>query len=109
MAKSTGVILAIGGVTIANRVIFNDEDMDWRIAVGTGLAAITFAGLEKANEQLAVGLAYVALVAVLLTRLDPKVPAPTESALRWWNTPAGASPKKSSTSNTSTSKGVFAA
>lgn len=109
MAKSTGVVLAIGGITVANRVVFNDKEMDWRILVGTGLAALTFSGLEKVNEQAAVGLAYVALVAVLLTRIDPKVPAPTESALKWWNTPAGASAKKSSTGKASSGSGVFAA
>lgn len=109
MARTTGVVLAIGAVTIANRVIFNDQEMDWRIAVGTGLTAITFAGLEKVNEQAALGLAYVALVAILLTRIDPKVPSPTESALKWWNTPAGASAKKSSTQASYAGSGVFAA
>lgn len=109
MAKTTGVILAIGGITVANRVVFNDEDMDWRILVGAGLASLTFAGLEKVNEQAAVGLAYVALVTILLTRVDPKVPSPTESALKWWNTPAGAKPKKSSMQASYSGSGVFAA
>lgn len=95
MGRSTGVILAIGGVTTANRVVFNEEDMDWRIAIGTGIAALAFAGLEKVNEQAAVGLAYVALVAVLFTRIDPGVPSPTESAFNWWNTPGGSSAKQS--------------
>jgi hypothetical protein len=107
MAKTTGVILAIGGVTIANRVIFHDQEMDWRIAVATGLAAITFSGLEKVNEQAALGLSYLALVTVLLTRIDPRVPSPTESALAWWNTPAGGTVLKTSTRKPATGNGVF--
>ena len=109
MAKTTGVLLAIGGITVANRVIFNDEEMDWRIAIGTGLAAIVFSGLEKVNEQAAVGLAYIALVTVLLTRIDPRVPSPTESALSWWNTPAGGTARKTRTTKPSTGNGVYAA
>lgn len=109
MAKTTGVILAIGGITIANRVIFNGQDMEWKIPVATGLAAMTFAGLEKVNEQAAVGLAYIALVSILFTRIDPKVPSPTESALSWWNTPAGAVKKSSAQSATSSGKGVYSA
>lgn len=110
MAKTTGVILAIGAVTVANRVIFNSQDMDWKIPVATGLASITFAALEKVNQEAALGLSYLALVTVLLTRIDPKVPSPTESALDWWNTPAGGTKKKSSAPNTSSAgKGVFAA
>lgn len=96
MAQSTGIILAIGGITLANEVIFNDREMDWRIPIATGIAALTFTGIEKANAQAAVGLAYVALVAVLFTRVNPKVPSPTESALNWWNSPAAA-PKQSKT------------
>lgn len=96
MAQTTGIVLAIGGITLANQVIFNDQEMDWKIPIATGIAALTFSGIEKANAQIGVGLAYVALVAVLFTRIDPKVPSPTESALAWWNKPSGPAPKKSS-------------
>lgn len=96
MAKTTGIILAIGGISIANQVIFNDQEMDWKVPIATGIAAMTFSGIEKINPQIGVGLAYVALVAILFTRIDPKVPSPTESALDWWNKPAGPGPKKSS-------------
>ncbi|SEF12909.1 hypothetical protein SAMN05216489_09987 [Streptomyces sp. 3213] len=110
MAKTTGVILAIGAITVANRVVFNGKDMDWRIPVATGLASMTFAALEKVNQEAALSLSYMALISVLLTRIDPKVPSPTESALDWWNTPAGGTKKKSSAPlNTSTGSGVYAA
>lgn len=84
MARSTGPILAIGGITLANRSLFNDEPIEPRILIGTGLAAAAFALIERGSDELAVGVAWIALVAVVLTRVDPAVPAPAESALKWW-------------------------
>lgn len=85
MARTTGVVLAIGGITIANRVIFNNQDMDWKVPIATGLAAGMFALLEKGWEKGAVALSWVALLTILLARIDPKVPSPAESALKWYN------------------------
>ena len=79
MSKSTGPVLAIGAITIANRMIFHDESFEWKVPVATGITAGMFALFEKAWEPGAVALAWLALVAVLLTRLDPKVPAPIET------------------------------
>jgi len=87
MAQTTGPILAIGGITIANRSIFNDKPMDWRVPIATGIAAIMFAGVEKAWRQGAVMLAYTALISITLTRVEPDVPSPVESALLWWEAP----------------------
>ncbi len=84
MAESTGPILAIGALTIANRSVFNDEPMDWRVPVATGVAAILFAGAERAVGRAAVFLAYAALVTVTFVRVDPKIPAPAESAQAWF-------------------------
>lgn len=84
MARSTGPILAIGGITIANNSLFNGEPLDWRVVVATGGAAMLFALVEKASPELAVGLAYVALVTILFARTNPRIPAPAESALKWW-------------------------
>jgi len=85
MAGSTGPILALGGITLANQTIFNGQPPNVRVAVATGLAAGVFALLENAGGgQLVVGLAWLALVAVVLTRIDPHTPSPAESALRWW-------------------------
>lgn len=85
MAASTGPVLAIGALTITNRVIFNDEPMDWKVPIGTAMAAVLFTGLEKATGRTAVWLAYLALVTTVFARLDPQVPSPAESALRWFN------------------------
>lgn len=85
MADSTGPILAIGALTVANRTVFNDQPMDWKVPVGTCIAAVLFAGAERAVGRSAVYMAYLALVTVVFARVDPKVPAPAESALKWFN------------------------
>ncbi|HEX5566658.1 MAG TPA: hypothetical protein VFY14_06965 [Streptomyces sp.] len=85
MAESTGPILAVGALTLANRTIFNDRAMDWKVPIGTAIAAVLFAGAEKAVGRSAVWLAYLALVTVVFVRVDPEVPAPAESALRWYD------------------------
>lgn len=85
MAESTGPILAIGALTVTNRVIFNDAPMDWKVPIGTALAAVLFTGMEKAVGRSAVWLAYLALVTTVFARVDPTVPSPAESALRWFN------------------------
>jgi hypothetical protein len=85
MAASTGPILAVGALTVTNRTIFNDQPMDWKVPVATAMGAVLFAGLERAVGRAAVGLAYLALVTVVFARVDPSVPSPAESALRWFN------------------------
>ena len=80
MARSTGPILAIGGITLANQVIINRQEMDWRIPIATGLAAGAFAFMERGPaETFVVGVAWLALVVGLFVRLDPKTPAPMEA------------------------------
>lgn len=85
MAESTGPILAVGAITVANRVVFNDEPMDWKVPVGTAIAAVLFSGAERAVGRSAVWLAYLAMVTVVFARLDPEIPSPAESALKWFN------------------------
>jgi hypothetical protein len=85
MARTTGPILAIGAITLANETIIAGKPMNWRIPVATGFAAGVFALGERVSEPAAVGLAWLAFVSVLLVRLDPATPAPVESLLAWWN------------------------
>lgn len=84
MARTTGPVLAIGGITVANRVLFHSQPMDWRVPVATGIAAGAFALAEKALPDAAVALAWLALMTVLLARIDPAVPAPVETLNDWW-------------------------
>lgn len=86
MSKTTGPILAMGGLTIANTTVFHGQPMDWRVPVATGLAAVGFSLAEKAWPQGAEILAWTALLTVLLTRTNPLVPSPAESAVSWFNT-----------------------
>lgn len=85
MARSTGPILAIGGITLANAVIVNNKPIDWRVPIATGIAAGVFSLVEQGWEKGAVALSYLALVTVLFVRLQPGVPAPVESFTTWWN------------------------
>lgn len=84
-SRAIGPILAVGGITVANRVIFNGQPMEWRVPIATGIAAVFIVGVEKFAPGVAVGLAYTALAAVVLTRVDPGVPSPVESLEKWWN------------------------
>lgn len=85
MAASTGPILGVGAITLANRLVFNDRGMDWKIPIGTALAAVLFAGAERAVGRPAVAVAYLALLTVVFVRTDPTTPAPAESALAWFD------------------------
>lgn len=82
--RSTGPVLAIGAITMANNVLFNDKPFDWRVPVATGIAAGAFSLAEKAWPEGAVALAWMALVTILITRIDPKVPSPVETLNNWW-------------------------
>lgn len=85
MARSTGPILAVGAITIANGVILNNQEMDWRIPVATGITAAVLALGERTWEEGAVAISWLALVGVLFVRLKPGVPAPVESFVTWIN------------------------
>lgn len=84
MARTTGPVLALGGITLANQALLakNPVEIDFRVVVGTAIAAGAFALLERLNEPIAVGLAWIALVTVLFVEVDPKAGAPAENLLR---------------------------
>ncbi len=85
MSKTTGLVLAMGATTMVNQSVFHGNPVDWRVPAATGLAAIGFDLAERVWPQGAVLLAWTAFLTVLLTRTNPKIPSPTESALAWWN------------------------
>jgi hypothetical protein len=85
MARSTGIVLAVGAITMGNSVIVNEQEINWRVPIATGIAAGMLALVEKVSEPLAVGIAYIALITVLFVRVQPNVPAPVESFNNWWN------------------------
>jgi hypothetical protein len=84
MSRTIGPVLATGALTIANQTVFNGKPMDWRVPIATGLAAIGFSIIERPAPELAVILAWTTFLTVLLTRTNPTVPSPVESAVTWW-------------------------
>lgn len=88
MAQTTGPVLALGAITMLNESVFHDQPFNWRIPIATGILAGGMALVERVSAPLANGLVWLSLAAVLLTRVTPGVPSPTESFLAWWNPPA---------------------
>lgn len=83
---AAGIILITGGITLANEALnvpYQKGQTDvlkainWRVVPATVVAALLFGGLDSVNHGAAVGLASVALIAVLFTRLG-KGPSPVE-------------------------------
>lgn len=89
MSKTTGVVLAIGGVTVINQTVFHSQPLDWRVPIATGLAAVGFSLAERVWPQGAEILAWTAFLTVMLTRTNPKVPSPVESAVTYFNATGG--------------------
>lgn len=86
MSVTTGPVLAAGAITVANSVVFNGAAMDWRIPVATTMLAGGFYLLERVvGADTAEAFAWTLLVTTLVTRMDPDVPSPVESAVRWWD------------------------
>lgn len=81
--RSTGPILAVGAITVANQSLIGGDPIDWKVPIATGVAAGIFALLEKAVPEMAVGLSWLALISVLFVRINGK-PSPTESFVKWW-------------------------
>ena len=88
MAESTGIVLAAGGITLANEAVFAPiasggkitENFNWRIIPATAGAALALAGLEKIAPKFAVGIAYLALATVFIVRVG-NAPTPLDNAL----------------------------
>lgn len=88
MSRSTGPIIAAGALTWANNYLLSDQPDDLftatvRIGIGTGLAAGILYGVERLAPDLAVALAWAAVVTVLFVRVPPnsRNPTPLERAL----------------------------
>jgi hypothetical protein len=79
----------MGAITVTNNVVFQGQPMDWRVPLATGFAAIGFSLAERVWPQGAEILAWTALLTVILSRTNPKVPSPVESAVAWYNKSGG--------------------
>ena len=86
MAQSTGIVLAVGAISLANEAVFAPlasggkitPDFNWRIIPATLGLALGLAGLEHIAPGFAVGLAWLSLLAVLAVPFG-KAPSPLEN------------------------------
>lgn len=85
MSQTTGIVLATGAVTVVNQSVFNGQPFDWRVPIATGISAVGFTLAERVWPEGAKILAWTAFLTIMLTRVNPKVPSPAESALKWFN------------------------
>jgi hypothetical protein len=90
MAKSTGLALAAGGIALANEAVFAPvatgkgplwSDINWRIVPATAVLALSLAALEQIAPQFAVGLAGLALMAVVIIPMG-KARSPLENVAK---------------------------
>lgn len=80
MAESTGLILTAGVIAFGNDWVQTGKPK-FRMAVATLGAAVVFSGLEKLDEQAAVGLAVIVLITVILGGVTPGVKPPAQEIL----------------------------
>ncbi len=85
MARSTGIVLATGGITALNEVLFapvlheKGVSFNWRIVPATAGLALALAGLEHLAPGFATGLAWLALATVLIVPFG-NAPTPLQNA-----------------------------
>lgn len=86
MSASTGIVLAAGGLTMANELIFAPlthngtpwSNFNWRLIPATAGLALALAGLEHIAPGFAVGLAWLTLASALILPVG-KAPTPLEN------------------------------
>jgi hypothetical protein len=89
MSQSTGPIVTLGLITWANGAILspqpgrNQLDFAAKVAVGTGIAAGGLALVERISPELAKGVAWVALITALFTRIGGRK-SPVDNLLSWY-------------------------
>jgi hypothetical protein len=89
MARSSGPMLTVGGLTLINEVLINKKDFELRIPIATGVAVGFLALIEKGSESLAVGMAYLALIASIFVQTRPDVEPIGSAFANWWKTNFG--------------------
>ena len=81
MAASTGIVLSMGAIVLANQVLVQHKPFNVKIALATGLLAIGLGVLDKASPELATGLALIAFVTAMVAPISGQ--SPVQSLLRF--------------------------
>lgn len=83
MAASTGILLAVGGISAGNEWLHGHADAAVKVTVATLGVSIIFAGIEAlpGGQPFAVGVATIALVGVIFAGFTPGVPSPAAQIL----------------------------
>lgn len=83
MAKSTGIILTAGAITIGNEFVQKPGNIGtfFRPAMAFLGIALVFSGLEKLDEDAAVGLAVIVMVTVLFGGVNHAYKSPAAEVL----------------------------
>jgi len=66
MAQSTGIILVAGAISFGNEWLLEKKAPDFKIPLATLIAALMLTGAEHISQPLAVGVAWIALITVIL-------------------------------------------
>jgi len=80
MAASTGLVLTAGAITFTNEWLQGGSP-NWRVAIATLGSALVFSGLEKLDQEAAVGLAVIVVITVLIGGVNPKYKSPAQEVL----------------------------
>lgn len=83
MSASTTPIVIAGGATMLSRYM-QGHGVQYRVALGTGIAAVLFSLLEPADPKLVVGVAWIALAGSLVMTRPKGEPSPIEVFLKEW-------------------------
>jgi hypothetical protein len=89
MAQSTGIVIAVGGITLANELLgatlnkqqWSASSVNWRVIPATAGLALALAGLEHLAPKFAVGLAWLSLATVLIVPFGHQ-PTPLDNAIK---------------------------
>jgi hypothetical protein len=69
-----------GALSFANSSLLNQQPVNWKIPIATGIAAVMLSGIEKVWGEGATAMAWMAVVAVLFVPINNK-PSPIENLL----------------------------
>lgn len=83
MARSTGIILTAGVITIGNEFVQKPGSVAtfFKPAMAFLLTALVFSGLEKLDEEAAVGLAAIVMITVLIGGVNSSYRSPAQEVL----------------------------